>query len=139
MGDEINLAFVHDSLPIFGIGSSLNRWMHELATIGTNALCWRTRQEQVIDFVPKVSCTKIFARENFCCCIVCCLISLREIDPPRRTKNRFNQLVWFSTLYTVMYRWMFHLGANLMLSNIVSDLGHTSIFAEGNFSNVLHC
>ena len=95
MEDEINLAFVHDSLPIFGIGSSLNRWTHEIASIGTNALCRRARQEQeqVIDFVPQVSCTKIFARENFVCCKVCCLISLREIDPPRRTKNRFNQLV----------------------------------------------
>jgi len=47
--------------------------MHELATIGTNALCRRAKQEQAIDFVPEVSCTKIFARENFCCCKVCTL------------------------------------------------------------------
>lgn len=38
MGDQINLPFVHDSLPVFATGPALNRWVHQLASIGNNAM-----------------------------------------------------------------------------------------------------
>lgn len=55
MGNQINLAFIHDSLHIFGIGSSLNRdgCISQPPLALMNALCRPPRQEQVTDFVSR--------------------------------------------------------------------------------------
>lgn len=43
----------------------LNRWVYQLASIGTNASCCRARQEQVTDFFSQILLHKIICRGNF--------------------------------------------------------------------------
>jgi hypothetical protein len=90
------------ALLIFGIGSSLNRWAHQLATIGTNAICCPTRQEHVTDFVSQILLHKIICRSNFFAVVqYAVFFSYKEIFPEGETEL-FKSTCWFSVLYTVM-------------------------------------
>jgi hypothetical protein len=89
------------ALLIFGIGSSLNRWAHQLATIGTNAICCPTRQEHVTDFVSQILLHKIICRSNFFAVVQYVFFSYKEIFPEGETEL-FKSTCWFSVLYTVM-------------------------------------
>jgi len=112
MRDKINLAFVHDSLPIFGIGSSQNIWIHELATIGTNALCRRADRNRLLILFPKSLAQKYLQGKIFAVVKYVPYFFGRNRFLEKKKKNTLLIDCWISILYTTMYRWIYHLGAN---------------------------